>query len=212
MRPSDLSATLIANFEVSSEAYYTKALTHPSWPEGASGVTIGIGYDLGYETSTQIAVDWADLVPPAMLAAMQHCAGVRAARAQLLLASVRPAIAIPYAAALRVFEDRTLPRYADGTLAAMPRCSDLSPDSFGALVSISYNRGYNGWAMLDDRHREMASIRKAIAGGCPEQVAALIRAMKRLWVDARGAPLPGMRGLLSRRDAEANLFEQGLAA
>ena len=43
------SLDLILEFEVGGgENYYNKFLKNPSWPGEQSGVTIGVGYDLGY--------------------------------------------------------------------------------------------------------------------------------------------------------------------
>ncbi len=48
----------LVKHEISSGAYYKKSLSHPIWPGGASGITIGIGYDLGYNSAQQIRKDW----------------------------------------------------------------------------------------------------------------------------------------------------------
>jgi GH24 family phage-related lysozyme (muramidase) len=205
---SDVAAAMIAAAEISSASYYNQCLTRPTWPGGASGITIGIGYDLGYED--RIAEDWKDLVPASMLRVMLTCQGVKGASAKARLAGVRPGIAIPYPAAMKVFSERTLPRYARATELALPNCDVLSGDSFGALVSISYNRGPNGWTMLDDRHREMAQIYAAMRTEDYGSIPGLIRGMRRLWLGPNGQPLQGMAGLLTRRDTEAALFESGL--
>ena len=86
----------------------------------------------------------------------------------------------------------------------MPRAADLNPDSLGALVSIQYNRGC-AWAMTDQRHLEMREIADAISKGLVVEVPQLIRDMKRLWQG-----VPGMEGLVKRREYEAHRFEVGL--
>ena len=56
---SDKAYNLILKYEVGGgSAYYNKALKNPCYPGGASGVTIGIGYDLGYNTKAQFTNDW----------------------------------------------------------------------------------------------------------------------------------------------------------
>ena len=40
----------LMHFEISSESYYRNRLSRPIWPRGASGITIGVGYDLGYNS------------------------------------------------------------------------------------------------------------------------------------------------------------------
>ena len=44
----DYDWTTVINFESGGENYYNKYLKSVSWPGGASGLTIGIGADLGY--------------------------------------------------------------------------------------------------------------------------------------------------------------------
>jgi hypothetical protein len=57
----------IIAFEISSVSYYKKHLKHPIWPGGASGITIGIGYDLGYHSRSGIKKDWGGKIPDADL-------------------------------------------------------------------------------------------------------------------------------------------------
>jgi hypothetical protein len=64
---------------------------------------------------------------------------------------------------------------------------------------------------MDDRYIEMREITAAMAQGLFSAVPGFIRKMKRIWQGADGKPLPGCAGLLVRRDAEADLFESGLA-
>jgi hypothetical protein len=49
---------LIVGFEVSGEQAYTNKNTRPIWPQGQSGVTVGIGYDVGHHTGEQLRKDW----------------------------------------------------------------------------------------------------------------------------------------------------------
>ena len=48
----------LVKHEISSAAYYRKFLSHPVWPGGRSGITIGIGYDLGQNNEQRIRKDW----------------------------------------------------------------------------------------------------------------------------------------------------------
>ena len=76
-------------------------------------------------------------------------------------------------------------------------------DSFGALVSLAYNRGAS-FSAPGDRYREMRAIHDHMASGRFDKVPDEFRSMKRLW--------PNMAGLRNRRDHEADLFAKGLAA
>ena len=63
MKISDFGVDLIVHFEVGGRAYYTKAYSRPIHPgNAASGVTIGIGYDLRFSSRSQIASDWGPYV------------------------------------------------------------------------------------------------------------------------------------------------------
>jgi GH24 family phage-related lysozyme (muramidase) len=201
----------IIGFEIGSPEYYNTCCKHPVYPGGASGVTIGIGYDLGQHTAAEIISDWGKQFDADTVRYLSYLSGVTGDGARIR-ASGLGNLAIPLAAATAVYTETTLPKYAAGTDNALPNCSQLHPDAFGALVSVSYNRGFGGYQMLDDRHKEMRLIHAAMADQDFAAVPELIRQMKRLWQDAEGRPLPGDAGLLTRRDAEAALFEANLPA
>lgn len=192
---------LILNHEVGGGApYYNRHLIRPTWPGGASGVTIGVGYDLGHNTPARIAKDWATL-PPAAIRQLQSCAGITGTPARLRLPAVRHLI-IPWDTALTVYQNHTVPRFATAARTAYPGVETLHPHIQSALLSWVFNRG-SGIHPTNDRDREKRAIRHAI----PTRPAALppqFRASKRLWT---GGNLPG---LLRRREDEARLIENGL--
>src|SRR3981081_336751 len=47
---SERAYELIIDFEVGGRSEYERTYQRPEWPQGESGVTIGVGYDLGYNT------------------------------------------------------------------------------------------------------------------------------------------------------------------
>jgi len=193
--------------EVSSRSYYEKRLRRPEWPGGASGVTVAIGYDLGYASLAKFHGDWDGMRPTQMLRAMEGCLGVRGNPARALLPSVRGSIDVPWDIAIDIFMRRDVPEWEQRVLDTLPGAATLHPLCRGALFSLAYNRG-TSWAIpagrdASGRYREMRQIKGAIADGRPEDVPALIRSMKRLW--------PKVAGLRSRREAEARLFERGLS-
>src|SRR5690606_25984011 len=69
--PTDLvsvdGATLIARYEVASLSLYEQRYLRPIKPSSASGITIGVGYDLRFNARTRFEADWAEL-PAATLA------------------------------------------------------------------------------------------------------------------------------------------------
>jgi hypothetical protein len=200
---SDKATQAIIAYEISSPAYYMAHLQHPVWPGGQSGATIGIGYDLGQQSAEQVRADWGAYLDEGTIELLILTCGICGPDAQAAAESVS-SVVIPYEAASAVFTASTLPRYIDHTVASLPGCEILSPDCLGALVSISYNRGWGGWDSSLDRYREMAAIRADITAQSLTDIPTQIRAMKRLW--------PASPGLRNRREAEAVLFEQGLAA
>jgi hypothetical protein len=117
----------IVNWECGGKGYYLAKLTRPEWPGGASGVTIGIGYDCGYNTRAQIAADWTAL-SPADIAALQSVAGLKGQAGRCALAKVR-GVVVPWQTALDVFNRRSpFPvrgidrrRHAGGRQAIRPR-------------------------------------------------------------------------------------------
>jgi GH24 family phage-related lysozyme (muramidase) len=108
-------------------------------------------------------------------------------------------------AAEAVFRTRTLPATAAQTRAALANTAALAADSFGALVSLVYNRGPS-FAAAGARYLEMRAIAAAMASRDFGAVPAQFRAMKRLWQSD-----PALAGLVARREQEAILFEAGLA-
>lgn len=196
---------LIIAAEVTDRQTYEQRYARPTWPEGDSGVTIGLGFDLGYETAAGLDRDW-PMLPVDVRARLKAVTGMKGAAAKAALPKVA-GITIPWDAAVESFRTATLPRYVDQTAAAFPGAAALPPRCHGALVSLVYNRGT---AMADakgdtmERRREMRQIRDDLARGDIWSVPSRMRAMKRLW--------PTMAGLRQRREDEACLWERGLLA
>lgn len=194
---SPKSLDLILKYEVGSKEYYDKFLDHPTWPKAASGVTIGIGYDLGYNSEETIRKDWEDHLSRRELNRLIAVCGYRGEVASRHANNVKD-IHIPWKAAVAVFEKTTVPKFINYTLKAFPKCEELHPDAFGALVSIVFNRGAS---MSGSRRAEMRRIRALVPLKDYKEIAIQIRNMKRLWENK------GLKGLLYRRDAEAALVE-----
>lgn len=192
---------MILDFEVGGGAvYYNRYLLHPTWPGASSGVTIGVGYDLGYNTRAQIAADWAAL-PAGVVSRLQSCAGITGAAGRLKAPSVRD-IVIPWETALSVYQRRTVPRFARQTETAYPGTHTLHPHIQSAMLSWVFNRG-PGISPTSDRDREKRAIRTAIPG-TPRALPPQFRSSKRLWT-GRNVP-----GLIRRREDEAKLIEAAL--
>jgi hypothetical protein len=195
------AVSFIGREEVGSRRLYDLK-QRPTWPGGASGVTIGVGYDLGYQTTFE--ADWSGLLTAQQLSALKRWIGVRGQGASAGPPALAD-IAIPWNAAWTVFIGRTLPQNVSDTRSAFIQSAKVPRLCFGVLVSLVYNRGTS---MIDSvsnpgSRKEMREIRDAVATGRLSDIPAALRAMKRLW--------PEPNGLRDRREREAELFEIGLS-
>ena len=186
------SLELIVSFEAGSRQRYERRFRRPTWPGGMSGVTIGIGYDLGMTPKAQIRSDWERHLSESELAALLAVQGVTGAAVKRLLR--RLALVIPFAVAEEVFYLETLPHFAARTRAALPGVTKLPADAQGAMLSLVYNRGAS---LLGEQRREMAEIATLLRSPEPdlEAIAGQFESMKQLW--------PDMKGLRDRRQREA---------
>ena len=171
------------------------------WPGEQSGITLGVGYDLGFATPEQFEEDWSPYLTGEQIERLKTAIGVSGEDAREI-ASEFSDIKVKWDDAVEVFKNRTLPLYSARTEKAFPGVDELPANAQGALVSLIFNRGA---AMDGDRRREMRAVRDAVAAGDLQEIANQIRAMKRLWVGK------GVDGLLRRRDAEADLVESDLS-
>lgn len=190
--------TFIVAEEVGSRDFYDRHAAFPHFPGVKSGVTIGLGYDLRFNDSADLARDWGDELPPDAIAKLKPHLGKKGS--EQAVAALR-SIEIPFASAWRVFTKRSLPKFVGQTRGAFPGFDGLPPLARGALVSLVYNRGP---AMDGDGRREMRAIHDHIAAGRLDRVAGEFEAMTRLW--------PNNNGLKGRRRKEAALWRKAVGA
>jgi len=201
---SKKSLDLILEFEVGGgENYYNKFLKNPTWPGEQSGVTIGVGYDLGYVNKTEFSEDWKDL-PKEIFDRLYKVVGIKGYNAKNLIRGLRD-ISIPWELSLQVFNNKTVTKFYNLTQNTFPNFDNLPEDAKGGLVSLVFNRGS---ALEGDRRREMKLIRDGMKLVSVYDQKALtfianqIRNMKRIWA---GGSIE--KGMSRRRDAEAKLIE-----
>ena len=194
---SQRGVDLVVKWEVGGPKTYTKKYQMPIWPgNSASGVTIGIGYDLGHNSEEQILRDWRDHPHRGYLAAMSGFKGQSAGN----LAKRRSWIMTPLPLAMDVLRDPTLIRYTNIALRAFPGLEDMPQPVIDGLVDLVYNRGGN---MLGSARLEMRTIRDVCIPAKDSQcVADQLRVMKRIWRNAKLG-----KGLMARREDEARLIE-----
>ena len=175
------------------------------WPGGKSGITLGIGYDLGYVTVDQFESDWGEHLTANARERLKAAVGLQGLRARNRAPDFAN-IKIRRPDAEEVFKSRTIPRFEFLTSQAFRGYENLPPDAQGALVSLVYNRGTS---MVDkpgeNRRREMRAIKDAVVAGDLQEIADQLRSMKRLWQGQ------GLDGLIERREAEADLVESTMA-
>jgi hypothetical protein len=201
------SLDLVLEFEVGGgENYYNKFLKNPAWPEGQSGVTIGVGYDLGYVNKAEFSEDWKDL-PKETFDRLYKVVGIKGYNAKNLIRGLKD-ITIPWDLALKVFNNKTVTKFYNLTRQTFPNFDNLPEDAKGGLVSLVFNRGA---ALEGDRRREMKLIRDGMKLVSVYDQKALtfianqIRNMKRIWI---GGSIE--KGMSRRRDAEAKIIEESL--
>jgi hypothetical protein len=194
---NELSINTIIDFEVGSPTAYTQLYQSPIWPGGESGVTIGIGYDMGYMTTAQFKADWGNHLNPAAMGLLQTCIGVKGLKAKARLPFVKDII-IGYPLAKKVFINSSIPKYENMMLSIYPEAKELPENTYGMLVSLVYNRGAS---LVGDRRREMKTIQGLVKSKDIAGIAAQFLAMCRLW-DVKKAG-----GLIKRRIKEAGIIK-----
>jgi hypothetical protein len=195
---------LVVYYEVGGRAAYDKKYRRPEWPGAKSGVTIGIGYDIGQSSLEDFSKAWRGRLPVDQFDRLARTTGITGTGAAHLPAELRD-IEIPWEMAEEVFKGITIGKYGRLVLHNLAHARELDPRCFGALFSLVYNRGAS-FTNAGDRYREMRGIRGHMHDRNLAAIPGDFRAMKRLWQGQ------GLEGLLKRRDAEADLFQRGLAA
>lgn len=186
---------LIIDCETSGERVYNRN-PHPEWPGEASGVTVGIGYDCGYNDRSVILADWAALDRNAQRLA--STSGIRGIKAKPKAAELHD-ILVEWKTALGVFDQVTVTRFWQLTRRTYPGFDDLHPNAQAALVSLTFNRGND---MVGDRRYELRMIRDCVATHDYAGMAYWNRRSCRVWFGTKI-----FNGMSDRREAEAKLME-----
>ena len=195
------SIELIIQHEIGGRNVYEKKYQKPIWPGGQSGLTLGIGWDAGYNTEKQFFSDWKGLNLNFLNALKRFC-GVKGEVVKSMLRGEVLNVVIPYNMAYDVFVKKSIPKYYALTKKIYPQLDELNEDTRGALVSMVYNRG----SKLDGESRkEMKAIVELVANKDYEGIAEQIEKSKRLWEGK------GLDGLVVRRESEADLIRSSMA-
>ena len=196
------SIDFIIQHEAGGRAYYDKVLQKPTWPGGESGITIGLGYDLGYNTEKQFITDWGTSLTESNIKSLKTILGLKGEKAKISLKGELLNIRIPYNIAYDVFVKCSVPRFYKLALSIYPNLKELNEDTQGALVSMVFNRGAS---LNGDSRKEMRAIVELVKKKDYEAIAEEIEKSKRLWEHK------GLDGLVVRREAEADMIRDSIA-
>jgi len=197
------SIDLIIQHEIGGRQVYEKKYQKPMWAGGESGCTIGIGYDMGYNTEKQFLLDWSGNLNLNFVNALKPLCGLKGEKVKGMIKGEVLNVRIPYNTAYEVFVKSSLPRYYAMTKKIYPNMDLLNEDTQGALVSMVYNRGNK---LEGDSRLEMRAIVDLIAKQDYEGIAEQIERSKRLWENR------GLDGLVVRRESEADLVRDSMMA
>ena len=187
----------VINFESGGMFYYNKFLKRVCWPGGASGLTIGIGADLGYMTKEEFCTYFEHYFDISSASKLKSVIGLKATKAKNKLSVVRD-IELNWSDAIEAFVQWTLPKFWRLANNLWPGLDSLKEEAQIALVSIVFNRGTS---TTGTSRAEMRNIKSLVADKDYIGIAQEIRSMKRLWVGKN------LDGLLKRRDVEADMVE-----
>lgn len=185
---------LVVRWEIGSRAQYVRRYQGVICPGGASGPTIGIGYDLGTQTPAEIRAAWGwhpaieELVTASGQVGPERCAAWRAGHR---------GVRVSYDDALRVFATHDWPRYVAMAARAYRNGWDgLTLNHQRGLAGNGYNRGFS---FIGSRKAEMRVVRDTcVPSSLAPCTADQLRASCRVW---EGTAL--YNGLCARRRAEA---------
>lgn len=194
----------IRDMESGGRAYYEKVYGKPHWPKYESGITIGFGWDLRFNTVEKFREVWVPVMRPFWSAGMvERLEGVSGLKGSKAMAGELSDIPVPWRQAEAVFCEDTLPRFWALTRNVFPGIEGCHPHVQAALLSLVFNRGTR---MTGHRRRYMRRIRELVSERDYEGIAQCLRDMLRWWEHTGIA-----QGMKRRRYGEADLVISALA-
>jgi len=201
----------IAKEETGGLHYYEMVTRWPHYPGHASGITIGVGYDLRFNTEGNFKASWGSYLPDTYIDELVKDIGKKGSKSRAVELKNK-GVKIPFKSAWPVLIKMTLPRFYQNTESIYPSIDKLPDLCRSVLVSIVFNRGSR---LSGSTRKEMKGIQRILhladeatltqqqKTELLQEVEEQILSMKRLWA-------PGS-GLIKRRQAEANLWREGLS-
>jgi hypothetical protein len=184
----------------------------PHWPEGQSGLTVGFGYDLRYNLGTTVAKDWDGKLTPDQLDKLDDYSPTIGKKGKWVppkkkanKAAVKATkdIEVRYEDAVKVLEEKTIPKFEEQAEKTFPGYSELDPYSQGVVLSLVYNRGGAMGKKKSLRYKHFMMVKEAVAKKDTMAIAAAIRKMKVEHTNPKNK-----KGLHRRREGEAQYIEQ----
>ena len=202
----------IAKEETGGLHYYQLVTRWPHYPGHASGITIGVGYDLRFNTKADFRETWGNYLPQEYMEELANDIGKKGSKSRAVELKNK-GVEVPFKSAWPVFIKLTLPRFYQETESIYPSLRKLPDLCRSTLVSLVFNRGAS---LSGSGRKEMREIQKILESADDENLTKEqktqmlqgiedeILSMKRLW-----APTSG---LIKRRQDEANLWRKGLSS
>ncbi len=190
-----------ANLILKAEGYKRS----PYVPQGssASGVTIGYGYDLGQQTVSKMRAMLSGYFTEVQLTRLEEAIGLKGSNASAVIPSlIDITISEKDAVSLAM---KMKSNYAQIVVDTYPEVLKTHPHCQGAMLSLVINRGTSFYKPSIASRIEMRNIHDDFVSGGLSDIPNQFRSMKRLWVGK------GLDGLITRREDEAKLFEEGLS-
>ncbi|HDS7763236.1 TPA: hypothetical protein QH600_002530 [Escherichia coli] len=177
----------------------------PYVPKGssASGVTIGYGYDLGQQTISKMKLMLSDYFTSSQIARLEKAIGLTGSDALAIIPSLSDITISKEDAVSLAMKMKS--KYAQMVVDTYPEVLATHPHCQGAMLSLVINRGTSFNKPNVESRVEMKNIHDDFVSGNLSDIPNQLRSMKRLWVGK------GLDGLITRREDEAKLFEEGLS-
>ena len=191
----------VIEFETGGKSYYEKFLKRMTWPGGQSGITTGIGADLGYMSKEEFETYFSKYFTTEENKLIRSVIGLKGTTAKAALPTVKQ-IQLSWDNASEAFVGWTLPKFWKMTNNIWPGIEQLTERAQVALVSIVFNRGSS---VAGSSRTEMKNIKQLVTNKDYKGIAEQIRSMKRLWIGKN------MDGLLARREKEAKMIEEAIS-
>lgn len=191
--------------------YYNRFLNRPTVPPGDSGVTVGIGFDCGYNSKQAIQKAWGGKVNGNILAFLISSSGFKGDAARKLIKPNTTSFRIDFEIAKQVFYETSLPIFVKNTLTSYPNLPKLNPTCAAIIVGLVYNRGASlvdssPLAVRRKARLEMRQLQQAVNELDYNKIANCFSKMKRLWdgvPEFAGDNEKRIEGLVKRREDEA---------